>query len=89
MAIRSRPDFSNRGGLCSTSRAPTLLLRFVGSFLLRFAERVFLELLFQLPPRRIRLAAPVPRWGCAERSTPSPDLLSDFLDAFCRECVLL
>ena len=31
-----------------------LLLRLEGSLLLRFAERQFLPLLFQLPPRRTR-----------------------------------
>ncbi len=32
-------------------RKPTLSLRLPGSFLLRFADRQFLALLFQLPPR--------------------------------------
>ena len=35
-------------------RKPRLLLRFDGSFLLRFAERQFLAELFQLPPRFTR-----------------------------------
>jgi hypothetical protein len=36
-------------------RKPRLLLRFVGSFLLRFDDRQFLAVLFQLPPRFTRL----------------------------------
>jgi hypothetical protein len=35
-------------------RKPRLLSRLPGSFLLRFAERQFLALLFQLPPRLTR-----------------------------------
>lgn len=35
-------------------RKPRLLLRLPGSFLLRFAERQFLALLFQPPPRLTR-----------------------------------
>ena len=38
-----------------TGRRPTLLLRLPGSFLLRFAARQFLALLFQEPPRLTRL----------------------------------
>jgi len=34
-----------------------LLLRFSGVFLLRFADRQFLALLFQLPPRFTRFEA--------------------------------
>ena len=36
-------------------RKPKLLFRLSGEFLLRFAERQFLALLFQLPPRLTRL----------------------------------
>lgn len=39
------------------TRKPRLLFRFVGVFLLRFADRQFLALLFQLPPRFTRLEA--------------------------------
>ena len=35
-------------------RKPRLLLRLPGGFLLRFADRQFLALLFQLPPRLTR-----------------------------------
>lgn len=35
-------------------RKPRLLFRFDGLFLLRFADRQFLALLFQLPPRLTR-----------------------------------
>ena len=35
-------------------RKPLLELRFDGLFLLRFADRQFLAVLFQLPPRRTR-----------------------------------
>ena len=38
-----------------TRRSPTLLLRLSGELLLRFADRQFLALLFQLPPRITRL----------------------------------
>ena len=38
----------------ATTRKPLLLLRSVGVFLLRFAERVLLPLLFQEPPRNTR-----------------------------------
>lgn len=38
-----------------TRRKPTLLLRLSGASLLRFAERKFCALLFQLPPRMTRL----------------------------------
>jgi hypothetical protein len=37
------------------TRKPRLLFRFVGSFLLRFAERRFCGVLFQEPPRLTRL----------------------------------
>ena len=37
------------------TRKPRLLFRFVGSFLLRLAERRFCGLLFQEPPRLTRL----------------------------------
>jgi len=37
-----------------TRRKPTLLLRLPGVSLLRLADRQFLALLFQLPPRRTR-----------------------------------
>lgn len=36
------------------TRKPRLLFRFVGLFLLRFADRQFLAVLFQLPPRFTR-----------------------------------
>ena len=39
----------------TTTRNPLLWLRLSGVFLLRFAARQFLGLLFQLPPRRTRL----------------------------------
>ena len=55
---------SSSGGLPSVrlgsdwaGRKPRLLFRFSGSFLLRFAERQFLALLFQLPPRITRFEA--------------------------------
>jgi hypothetical protein len=35
-------------------RKPLSFVRFVGSFLLRFADRQFAALLFQLPPRFTR-----------------------------------
>jgi hypothetical protein len=38
----------------TTTRNPLLLFLFVGSFLLRLAERMFLGLLFQEPPRNTR-----------------------------------
>ncbi len=41
------------GGARAT-RKPRLLFRFAGAFLLRFAERQFWPLLFQLPPRITR-----------------------------------
>ena len=34
-----------------------MLLRFVGRFLFRFADRQFTDVLFQLPPRLTRFAA--------------------------------
>lgn len=40
--------------LVLTIRKPMLLLRLSGVLLLRFAERTFLALLFQLPPRITR-----------------------------------
>jgi hypothetical protein len=40
------------------TRKPRLLLRFPGSFLLRFADRQFLAGLFQLPPRFTRFEPP-------------------------------
>ena len=42
-------------------RKPRLLLRLSGLFLLRFAERQFLALLFQLPPRFTRFE-PMAAW---------------------------
>ena len=42
-----KPEFRAR-------RKPRLLLRFDGLFLLRFADRQFLAVLFQLPPRLTR-----------------------------------
>jgi len=38
------------------TRKPLFVFRFVGSFLLRLAERQLFDSLFQLPPRRTRLA---------------------------------
>lgn len=38
----------------AATRKPRLLFRLSGEFLLRFAERQFLALLFQLPPRFTR-----------------------------------
>ena len=38
-----------------TTRKPILLSRLSGAFLLRMAERQFLELLFQEPPRSTRM----------------------------------
>ena len=43
-----------RGYSVLATRKPLLLFRFVGLFLLRFAERRFCGLLFQEPPRRTR-----------------------------------
>ncbi len=40
-----------RGSASPTHRTPILLLRFAGSFLLRFETRTFRGLLFQEPPR--------------------------------------
>ena len=37
------------------TRKPRLLLRLPGEFLLRFADRAFCAVLFQLPPRLTRL----------------------------------
>lgn len=56
----SRPILEQTGSglvlVCVLARRkPRLLLRFPGVFLLRFAERQFLALLFQLPPRFTRL----------------------------------
>ena len=41
-------------------RKPTLSLQLPGSFLLRYAERQFLAVLFQLPPRMTRFPLPMP-----------------------------
>ena len=41
-------------GVVLARRRPRLLLRLPGVFLLRFADRQFLALLFQLPPRLTR-----------------------------------
>ena len=46
-------------------RKPRLLLRLPGEFLLRFADRQFLALLFQLPPRFTRFEPDT-------RVTPNP-----------------
>ncbi len=45
-------QFWTTGGLAR--RKPALLLRLVGVFLLRFAERTLAGLLFQEPPRSAR-----------------------------------
>ena len=42
------------GGGDTATRNPLLLFVFVGSLLLRFADRQFLALLFQEPPRNTR-----------------------------------
>ena len=42
------------GAETHTTRKPLLLFRLSGVFLLRLAERVFLGLLFQEPPRNTR-----------------------------------
>jgi len=48
-----------------TSRKPVLSLRLAGLFLLRLAERQFLALLFQDPPRNTRKAPQdeTPNWS--------------------------
>jgi hypothetical protein len=46
----------------TTTRKPLLLLRLSGVFLLRFAERQFLGLLFQEPPRNTRAILLRPRF---------------------------
>ena len=48
-----RPDWAR------ATRKPKLLFRLSGEFLLRFADRQFWPLLFQLPPRFTRFAKPV------------------------------
>ena len=59
--------------LGAARRKPSLLLRLSGSFqfLLRIAERQFLAVLFQLPPRYTRFAA---RYGL------HPGLISTFFE---------
>jgi len=47
----------HRDGWAAAKRKPRLLFRFSGAFLLRFAGRQFLALLFQLPPRITRYEA--------------------------------
>ena len=47
----------HRDGWAAATRKPRLLFRFSGAFLLRFAGRQFLALLFQLPPRITRYEA--------------------------------
>ena len=56
-------------------RNPTVLLRLVGEFLLRLAERAFCGLLFQLPPRMTGRARLRPA-GCQlhEASRPAEDV---------------
>jgi hypothetical protein len=49
-----RARIRTTGGARAT-RKPRLLFRFAGEFLLRFADRQFWPLLFQLPPRMTRL----------------------------------
>ena len=60
--VRSRPRREPRckGGLRGEqqTRKPLLLFVFVGSFLLRLADRQFLGLLFQDPPRNTRTEPP-------------------------------
>ena len=51
------------------TRKPRLLFSFPGEFLLRFAERQFLALLFQLPPRFTRFEPP---WDKAPRCFLTP-----------------
>jgi hypothetical protein len=46
-----RPHYSTE---LKARRKPRLLFRFDGSFLLRFADRQFLAVLFQPPPRITR-----------------------------------
>ena len=50
---------AHSGASCRAAarRNPMLLFRFDGLLLFRFAERQFLALLFQLPPRIIRFEA--------------------------------
>ena len=48
--VRTSPHRLGRRSVLAT-RNPLLLLRFPVSFLLRLAERMFLGLLFQEPPR--------------------------------------
>ena len=43
-----------RAGTARATRNPRLFFEFVGVFLLRFAERQLVALLFQLPPRFTR-----------------------------------
>jgi hypothetical protein len=47
----------HHAGRAAATRNPRLLFRFSGMFLLRFAGRQFLALLFQLPPRITRFEA--------------------------------
>jgi hypothetical protein len=47
----------HHAGRAAAKRNPRLLFRFSGVFLLRFAGRQFLGLLFQLPPRITRFEA--------------------------------
>ena len=53
------PGHPSRQGGIQGERKPRLSLRFDGSFLLRSADRQFLALLFQLPPRSTRDAPEV------------------------------
>ena len=76
------------GDLRNATRTPAFLLRFAGWFLLRFAERVFLGLLFQLPPRSTRSRAPVPCRSGAGEAAPPPNPLSDLLDSLAPVSVL-
>ena len=46
----------------AATRKPTLSLRLRGWFLLRFADRQFLPMLFHEPPRRTRPLQPGPLW---------------------------
>jgi hypothetical protein len=50
---------AHSGASCraAASRNPMLLFRLPGVLLLRYAERQFLALLFQLPPRIVRFEA--------------------------------
>jgi hypothetical protein len=54
IVIGSVPGGIHRRAELEARRKPRLLFRLSGVFLLRFAERAFVALLFQLPPRFTR-----------------------------------